>query len=263
MKSCAGCSGTTVSTVGDAEQRDLGAVEVLLDDHPSASGGVGEGDVTVVGDDDALARSQPVVLDDVGRAERVERGGGLLGGVADVRRPGGYAGLGHHVLGEGLAALELGGGLRRAEAVDAGVAYGVGDPGDQRRLGPDDDQVGTPGRGERGDRGAGRRASTVRLVAMCAVPALPGAQARPVTSGSAASERQRACSRAPAPITRTFTPRRLTRGTPSDLSVDLERCVAPYGVLAQPSLKIAEMAGASAAQDGARLHDPGDVLEQA
>ena len=38
LKSCAGASGTTVVAVGEAEQRDLGAVEELLDDDPPALG---------------------------------------------------------------------------------------------------------------------------------------------------------------------------------------------------------------------------------
>ena len=61
--------------VGDREQRHLGAVEELLDHHPVALRGVGGGRVAVVGHDDALAGGEAVVLDDVRRAERVERGG--------------------------------------------------------------------------------------------------------------------------------------------------------------------------------------------
>ena len=45
------------------------------------------------------------------------------------------------MLGEGLAALELRGLRRRAEAGDPGVPDGVGGAGDQRHLGPDDDEV--------------------------------------------------------------------------------------------------------------------------
>ena len=69
----------------------LGAVEVLLDDDPAAGlgqagGGVGPGLVEVVGDDDALAGGEAVVLDDVGRAEVVEAVLDLLGRRADVGR---------------------------------------------------------------------------------------------------------------------------------------------------------------------------------
>ena len=65
-----------------------------------------------------------------------------------------HAGRGHDVLGERLAALELGGGGGRAEAGDAGGPDGVGHPGDQRRLGADHDQVGLQLRRQRGHRGA-------------------------------------------------------------------------------------------------------------
>ncbi len=49
------------------------------------------------------------------------------------------------------------------------------------------------------------RASTWCSSATSAIPALPGAQCSAVTSGSRERERHRACSRAPPPITRTFT----------------------------------------------------------
>ncbi len=85
LKSCAGCSGTTVVAVGDREERHLRAVEVLLDHHPLAGGGVRQRLVAVVGHDDALAGGEPVVLDDVRGAELVEGVGDLLG---RRRRPG-------------------------------------------------------------------------------------------------------------------------------------------------------------------------------
>ncbi len=47
--------------------------------------------------------------------------------------------------------------------------------------------------------------STGWTVATCAIPALPGAQCSSVTAGSWDRERHRACSRAPPPMTRTFT----------------------------------------------------------
>ena len=74
-----------------------------------AGRGVRERLVPVVGDDDALAGGEPVVLHDVRRTELVERGGRLLGGGADEGAGGRHAGGGHHVLGEGLGPLELGG----------------------------------------------------------------------------------------------------------------------------------------------------------
>ncbi len=141
--------------------------------------GVGRRRVAVVGHDDALAGGEAVVLDDVGRAEGVEGSTHLVRRAAHVGLGGGDAGDRHHVLGEGLGALELRGGTRRTEAADAAVTYGVGDPGDQRGLGADDDEVGADllGQGGHGvavelvdvvQRGAGRDAG----VAGCGVDLL-------------------------------------------------------------------------------------------
>ena len=66
--------------------------------------------VAVVGDDDALARGEPVVLDDVRRAEGVERVGDLVQRCVHTRASAvGHVGRGHDLLGERLAALEPGG----------------------------------------------------------------------------------------------------------------------------------------------------------
>ena len=62
------------------------------------------------GDDHALAGGEPVVLDDVWRAEVVECVVDLLGRGADVGARRGDVGRGHDLLGERLAALQLGGG---------------------------------------------------------------------------------------------------------------------------------------------------------
>ena len=113
---------------------------------------VGGGFLAVVGHHDALAGGEAVVLHDVRRAERVERGRHLVGCGADVRHRGRHSGRGHHVLGEGLRSLELGGLPRGAEAADAAVADGVGDPGDEGSLGPDDDEVGADLLGQGGHR---------------------------------------------------------------------------------------------------------------
>ena len=171
--------------VGDREERHLRTVEVLLDDDPVAAGRVSQRLVAVLGHHDALAGGEPVVLDDVGRAERVERLRGLLGGAAHAGHRGRYVGRGHHVLGEGLGALEDGRLLRRPEAGDADRAYGVGDPRDQRRLRADDDQVDAEVAGEPGDRRSPSSGSTSWLVATPAVPGLPGAACTSVTSGRA------------------------------------------------------------------------------
>ena len=73
LKSCAGGSAHDRLAVAEREQRHLGAVEVLLDDDPPAGRGMGQCRGTVLGDDDALAGGQAVGLDDVRRAERVQR----------------------------------------------------------------------------------------------------------------------------------------------------------------------------------------------
>ena len=59
--------------VADDEEGDLRPVEVLLDDDAAALDRVGAGRLEVVGDHDALARREPVVLHHVGRGEGDER----------------------------------------------------------------------------------------------------------------------------------------------------------------------------------------------
>ena len=84
---------------------------------------------------------------------------------APCAQPGGrgrHAGGRHHVLGEGLRALEPGGLARRPEAGDARGGDGVGDAGDERRLGADDHQVGAEIDGQRGHGLAGHRVDVVQ-----------------------------------------------------------------------------------------------------
>ncbi|GMA20856.1 hypothetical protein GCM10025862_28770 [Arsenicicoccus piscis] len=59
-----------------------------------------------------------------------------------MRHRGRHLGGGHDLLGEGLAALELGGRGRRSEDGDPALAHHVRDAGDERDLGTDHDQVG-------------------------------------------------------------------------------------------------------------------------
>ena len=92
-------------------------------------------------------------------------------------------GRGHHLLGEGLRPLELGGGPGRAVAGDPLLAYGVGDAGDQRGLRPDDHQVGTDAGSERRHVGAVHRVHVVQ-VATSPMPGLPGAACTSLTCGS-------------------------------------------------------------------------------
>ena len=140
--------------VADDEEGELRAVEELLDDHPLAPRRVGEGLVAVVGDDDALAGGQGVVLDDVRRPEGVEGGCRLVRRRAGARARGRHPCRRHDLLGEGLGALEPGGRARRSEARDARVADRVRDPSDERRLGAHHDEVGA----DRGREGRDGRA---------------------------------------------------------------------------------------------------------
>ena len=80
LKSCAGCSALAVTTVADREERDLGAVEELLDHHPLAGRRVRQRLVARGGDDDALAGGERVILHDVRRTELVEGSRGLARG---------------------------------------------------------------------------------------------------------------------------------------------------------------------------------------
>ena len=82
LKSCAGSSGTTErpsvmqnsDTSGPSRYSSTTTLPQLAACASAAA--------PVVGDDDTLAGGQAVVLDDVGRAELVERGRGLVGGHA-------------------------------------------------------------------------------------------------------------------------------------------------------------------------------------
>ncbi len=144
--------------VADAEEGHLGPVEELLDDDPTvglgeASAGVLDGGGPVVGDDDSLAGRQAVVLDDVRGAERVEGGLDLRDGGADVGEGRRDVGRRHDLLGEGLAPLEPGRLGARPEGGEAGRDERVGDPGDERRLRADDDEVDLVSPGHLEDRG--------------------------------------------------------------------------------------------------------------
>ena len=91
-------------------------------------------------DPDALAGCEPVELEDAGRCD----------GQRPRRRH--SSGL-HYLLGKCLRALDLRGRCARAEDGDAAMAQLVGEPGDERRLRADDDEVDPELAGERDDRG--------------------------------------------------------------------------------------------------------------
>ena len=95
----------------------------------------------ILGDHHALARGQPIVLDDVRRSEIVE--GSLDFG--DRTTHGGAGGRHargcHDLLGEGFAALEASSIRARTEAGDPARPHRIGDTGDQGRLRPNDDEI--------------------------------------------------------------------------------------------------------------------------
>ena len=112
LKSWAGCSGTTVVPSVMANRLTSGPSRNSSITTRPQDAAWSSGDLAVGGHHDPLAGGETVVLDHVRRPELVQRGGHLLGGLAQPRGRGRHPGGGHHVLGEGLAALELGGGRR-------------------------------------------------------------------------------------------------------------------------------------------------------
>ena len=162
LKSCAGSIGTTVVPSLRANNETSGPSRYSSTTTSPHVAACSRAAARSVGDDDALAGRQAVVLDDVRRPERVEGRGDLVGRAAQPGRGGRHAGGRHHVLGEGLRAFQLGGRARRPEAEDARCGHGVGDAGHQRRLGADDDEVGADLDGQRGDRLAGHRVDLVQ-----------------------------------------------------------------------------------------------------
>jgi hypothetical protein len=141
-------------TIAEREQRELLALEVLLDDDRLRAEAMLDEEGferrarrgLVGGDHDALAGGQAVGLQHRGvaldRGEPVRHRARL--------RPGGgrHAGLRHRLLGELLRALQPCRRGARAERGDAVLAQAVGEAGDQRRLGADDDQIDVLVRGE-------------------------------------------------------------------------------------------------------------------
>ena len=157
-----------------------------------------------LGDDDALAGGEAVVLHDVRRPELVERGGRLLGGRADERARSGTPAAAITSLANALEPSSCAAAPDGPKHRDAARRHGVGDPGDQRRLGPDDDQVDAeparPGPRPR-PRTSGRRRAGWRP-RRC--PGCPGG-CTSVTPGSRDRARASACSRPPVPMTRVLT----------------------------------------------------------
>ncbi len=119
--------------VADGEDRELRALEQLLDEHRAleVTGRVEAGLELHVraADEDALARRETVGLDHARRTRHVEQ---------RSRR---HARGCHHLLREPLRALDPGRGRRRAEDGDPRVPERVGHTRDEGSLRADDDQV--------------------------------------------------------------------------------------------------------------------------
>ena len=101
-----------VCSVGDREERDLRTVEELLNHHRTPSGKarsrVGGGGSMIVGDHNTLTAGQTIVLHDVrgsGPSEGVEGTVDLILIGTHQRHGRRYTRLGHHFLGERLAAF--------------------------------------------------------------------------------------------------------------------------------------------------------------
>ena len=200
------CERDRALAVAEAQQGQLLAFEELLEhDLGLAEAPLGEehverdaGLALVLGDDHALPGRQHVCLEHrgIGRAGDVR--GGLVAVAEEDVRCGRHAARLHQLLGIGLRALDASGGLRRSERGDAGRRELVHQPGHQRGLRSDDHEV---------DLSLARESDQVvvsqALDPSRAMPALPGAASNSGRRGLRPSVRTSACSRPPAPTTRT------------------------------------------------------------
>ena len=94
-----------------------------------------------VADDDALARGQTVRLDDDRIFARLHVVAGRVGMVEDAKLRRRHVGVAHQLLGEHLARFELGGGLGRAEDLQACLLKRIDDAVRQRLFRADDGQA--------------------------------------------------------------------------------------------------------------------------
>ena len=133
--------------VAYGQQRHLAALEVLFDDHalgvehpPHEQSLECLARLRLVGGDDhALPCGETIGLDHRRVAlDRRHAGGGVGDHLIRGRR---YPRRLHHLLAERLGSLERGASGARAEARDTGLSQTIGQPGDQWRLGADDDEV--------------------------------------------------------------------------------------------------------------------------
>ena len=136
LKSCAGWSGRTVTPSVMAKTETSGpSRNSSMTTRPQAAAWASasvRSSVTTT----PLPAARPSSLTTYGGAEGVERLDGLLGGRADVGAGGRDVGRGHHVLGEGLAALELRRLRGRPEAGDAAARTASATPATSGASGP-------------------------------------------------------------------------------------------------------------------------------
>ena len=108
--------------------------------------------VTVTGDDNALTRSKTVVLHHIGRTESIKGRRCLVDVCAHERHGCRDFGFSHDLLGEGLAAFELGCRSGWPEAGDSVFAHRVSGTGHEGHFRSDDNQVDIQSRRQVGDR---------------------------------------------------------------------------------------------------------------
>ena len=197
LKSWAGASGTARAPSQSAKQRHLG---------PSSSSSITSGPANAARGARARRRARSGVRQTktplpAARPSAFTTHGGRATASGCGRR---HAGRAHHLLGERLRALDPRGRRAGPEDRDAGVPQLVGDAGDERRLGPDDDEVDVERAREAEQALAVVGAHRVALAerARCrGCPARRAARQR----GAWASFHASACSRPPEPTRSTFT----------------------------------------------------------
>ncbi len=138
-------------TVGEGQKRRLLPFQKFLDNHATASGAKssfaedvlhrGDGFRLSLGDDDTLTGSKAVGLDHDGRALLTDKVLGLLGIGEGAVSCGRHSVLGHQVLGETLAALDLSGFFIGAEDGQTDLAKAIDKAQGQGKLRSDHGQT--------------------------------------------------------------------------------------------------------------------------
>ena len=155
-------------------------------------------------DDDALAGSKPVGLDDDRRALRADIGLRRLGIVEALVGRGRNAVGAAQILGEALRAFELRGGFGRPERLDARGREIIDDACGERRLRPDHDQIDLVGLAERDHRGMVRDIERHAFGLARDARHCPARTRVSSAAGESAIFQASACSRPPEPSRRMF-----------------------------------------------------------